>query len=65
MDETYAEIVRAVGKYGDTEVLLEGDVLIYKRRYFCYRFMPLTEIARLIGRYPDGREIVHLLKRNR
>ena len=32
-----------VGKYGDTEVGLAQDTLIYRRRFFRYRLMPLTE----------------------
>lgn len=34
---------RYVGRYGDSEVNLEQDGLIYHRRFFRYRLIPLTE----------------------
>lgn len=43
VDVPRATLERYVGKYGDTNVHLEGDTLIYQRRFFRYRLKPLSE----------------------
>ena len=40
---TASMLERHVGRYGDSGVSLEDDTLIYHRRFFRYRLIPLTE----------------------